>query len=314
MNNLDTKCNWSGLRFDKKYSQWLNDATFFDYYTRLKELAINMFEWVNLPPTCDPRFLELILFEFGYCLFFQHNVNGAFLTLQCAINGPLNMYRIPIRRRAYAVTGFNQECSDQDSVIIFNNYLRQPTSLTVELFAQRLTRLERAIDVNINAQKTPILITGTQAQKKSMEELYKKFDENAPVIFGYKGTMDTPLTVFKTDAPESYPNLMEAKARIWNEALTFLGVNNANTDKRERLITDEVNSNNQLLSAQRYVMLNARKQACDLINQLFATELDAPVDVRFREGMVNEGGDKNVGFYDGSSDGVRSVSGDGGTR
>lgn len=302
---LDNKCNWAGLRFDKKYNRWLNDATFFDYYTRLKELAINMFEWVNLPDTCDPRFLELILFEFGYVLFFRHRINGAFLNLQCAINGPLNMYRIPIRRRAYSVTGFNQECDDTDSVIIFNNFLRQPTSLTIELFAQRLTRLERAIDVNINAQKTPVLITGTQSQRKTLEELYNQYQGNSPVIFGYKNAIgDTPLKVLKTNAPVSYPQLMEAKARLWNEALTFLGVNNANTDKRERLIVDEVNSNNQLLNAQRLVMLNARKQACEMINQLFAGELpNGPIDVRFRE----EGGGLNEQLYNGSQNDVRSV-------
>lgn len=315
MNNFDNKCNWSGLRFDKKYSQWLNDATFFDYYTRLKELAINMFEWVNLPPTCDPRFLELILFEFGYCLFFRHDVNGAFLTLQCAINGPLNMYRIPISRRAYAVTGFNQLCSDQDSVIIFNNYLRQPTSLTIELFAQRLTRVRRAIDINIDAQKTPFMMTGTQAQKKSMEELYKKYDGNTPVIFGYKGTMENPLTVLETGAPESYPKLIQAEHSIWNDALTFLGINNANTDKRERLTDDEVNSNNQLLSANALVQLNARKQACELINDLFANELpNGPISVRINPVLTSLGGENNESIYNGNKNDGGIVPGANGTR
>lgn len=300
MDKLSDKANFAGLRFDKKYSRWLNDATFFDYYTRLKELAINMFEWINLPPTCDQRFMELILFEFGYVLFFKHDLNGAFLTLQCAINGQLNMYRIPIKRRAYSITGFNQECTDLNSVIIFNNYLRQPTSLTVELFAQRLAKLERTIDVNIGAQKTPVLVTGTQAQKKTLETIYNQYDGNQPVIFGYKNAMgDNPLQVLKTDAPVSYPQLMEAKTRIWNEALTFLGVNNANTDKKSRLIVDEVNSNNQLLSAQRNVMMNSRKEACRLINALFAKELDKEVDVRFREEIV--GGELNERLYSADS-------------
>lgn len=305
MNETGSKCSFNGLRFNKRYSEWLNDATFFDYYTRLKELAINMFEWINLPPTCDERFLELILFEFGYVLFFQHDLNGAFLTLQCAINGPLNMYRIPIKRRAYAVTGFNQECDDQNSVIIFNNYLRQPTSLTIELFAQRLTRLERTIDVNIAAQKTPVLVTGTQQQRKTLQEIYKQYDGNEPVIFGYKtGLNENPLSVLKTDAPISYPELMQAKMRIWNEALTFLGVNNANTDKKERLIQDEVNSNNQLISANRYVMLNARKQACKLINTLFKDKLEQEINVRFREEMLG-GGEGYESLYNDNADSMR---------
>lgn len=285
----------NGLNVRKSYSQWINDATFFDYYQRLKMMAISEFEWTGLPTTCDPRFLELILFEFGYVLFFQHDLNKAFLTLQCALQGPLNMYRIPIYRRAYAVTGFNQLCSDQNSVIIWNNYLRQPTSLTIELFAQRLTRLERAIDVNINAQKTPVLIKGSIEQQRTLKKVYDKYDGNSPVLFGDKDLDLSGFSVLKTDAPESYPNLMQAKTRIWNEALTFLGVNNANTDKRERLITDEVNSNLQELVMQRENMLVARQQACDMINDLFADQLEEEVSVRFRE---PRGGAGNEQLYD----------------
>lgn len=289
------------------YTQWLNDNTFFDYYTRLKEIAINEFEWINLPPTCDARFLELLLFDFGYALFFQHNLNKAFLTLQCTISGALNMYRIPIRRRAYAITGFNQECSDEDSVLIFNNYLRQPTALTVRLYAEKLTELDRTLMVNIKAQKTPALIRGTVNQQRALKALYSKYDGNEPVIFGDKDLDVTQLTVLKTDAPSEYLNLLAAKQQIWNEALTFFGIDNANTYKRERVITSEVESNNQIIEISRLTRLNSRKDACKWINQLFATQLEAPVDVRFRM----EGGMLDEPIYNGTEDGMRSPDRDG---
>lgn len=296
--------NLNGLKFNRRYNEWLNDATFFDYYTRLKEIAINSFEWINLPDTCDPRFLELLLFEFGYCLFFKHRYNDAFLTLQCAINGPLNMYRVPIKRRAFAVTGFNQECDDLNSVIIWNNFLRQPTSLTVELFAQRLTEIERAINVNVKAQKTPVLISGSQEQQRALKAIYEKYDGNTPVIFGDKSTRPDMLQVLNTSAPENYLNLTMMKNRIWNEAMTFLGVDNAYTDKKERMITDEIESNNEQLMIQRSVMLNARQQACDMINKLFAGQLpNGAVSVRYRK----QGGDNNGKLYDGIEESMPSV-------
>lgn len=268
-----------GLQLGAKEARWFNDATFFDYYTRLKEIAINQFEWLNLPPTCDARFMELVLFEYGYCLFFRHNVNLAYLTLQCTLQGPLNIYRIPIMRRAYSITGFSQECSDQDSVIIWNNYLRQPTATTMYLYAERLTNIQRTIDVNINAQKTPNLLTGSQAQQKTLKALYSQWQGNEPVIFGDKNLTETPIVCLKTDAPQAYPTLMDAKERIWNEAMTYLGIDNANTSKRERLITDEVESNNGQLMMNRYIRLNTRKEACRWINDLFALN----VDVRYRK-------------------------------
>lgn len=298
----------NGLDLKKNSTQWLNDATFFDYYYRLKELAINQFEWVNLPPTCDARFLELILFEFGYCLFFQNDLNKAFLTLQCTLEGPLNMYRIPIKRRAYSITEFTQECSDENSVIIWNNYLRQPTALTIQLFAQRLTEIERAININIIGQKTPVLLHGTQQQQKTLQKIYQQWKGNEPVIFGDKDLTEQPIVAIRTDVPESYPNLMNAKNIIWNEAMTFLGIDNANTYKRERMITDEVESNSQLLRAQRYAFLNARKDACKLINELFAGELEAPIDVRFREYVGEEGEQKWLDTQQNSEQSARQLS------
>lgn len=277
-----TRYDLMGLAMKENSTQWLNDVTYFDYYMRLKELAINQFEWINLPPTCDARFLELTLFEMGHALFFKHDLNGAFLTLQSTIAGHLNMYRIPIERQAYAITGFVQKCSDLDSVIIFNNYLRQPTALTIQLFAERLTRIERSINANIDAQKWPILMYGTRQQQKTLQEVYRQWAGNEPVIFGDKNLNEQPISAIKTDVPQAYPTLMEAKRRIWDEAMTFLGIDNANVDKKERMITNEVESNNQLLRAQRYQFLNARKDACKLINELFASDLEAPVDVRFR--------------------------------
>lgn len=285
------KYNMMGLDIKENQTQWMNDATYFDYYMRLKELAINQFEWVNLPPTCDNRFLELILFEMGHALFFKHKINESFLTLQSNIAGPLNMYRIPIRRRAYAITGFNQECSDVDSVIIYNNYLRQPTALTIQLYAQRLTQIERAINANINAQKWPVLMYGSKAQQRTLQEVYRQWAGNEPVIFGDKNLNEQPLQAIKTDVPEAYINLMVAKQQIWNEAMTFLGIDNANIQKKERMINNEVESNNQLLRAQRYQFLNARKDACNMINELFAADLEAPIDVRFRRYDNEEGGE-----------------------
>lgn len=290
---------YCGLNLSRTTSEWFNDATFFDYYMRLKEIAINSYEWVNLPPTCDPRFLELILFEFGYCLFFKYHLNDAFLTLQCALTGPLNIYRVPINRRAYSITQLQQSCNDQDSVIVWNNFLRQPTALTVQLYAERLTRIQRAIDVNINAQKTPILIKGSQAQQRSLKSIYKSYEGNEPVIFGDKDMNSQMLEVFRTDAPESYTNLEMEKTRVWNEAITFLGGNNANTDKKERLITNEVNSNLEQIIMQRMTFLDARKQACQMINDLFGSELpNGKIDVRYRKMEVEDGGT----IYDGTQD------------
>lgn len=258
----------------------LNNKTYNDYYNRLMELALNVFEWENLPPSVDERFLELTLYEMGYCLYFNDEIIGN-LALTCTIGGKLDVYRIPVLRRAYAVNGYNKMCSTKDSVLIFNNYLHTPTQLTIELFARRLYEIERAIDVNVKAQKTPTLILSSEQQRLSMKNLYMQYDGNEPFIFGDK-TMDIEgIKSLKTDAPFVADKLENLKHQIWNEALTFCGIENSNQDKKERLVSDEVGSNYGNVEAQRNVMLNARKQAVEKINAMFGTN----IDVHFRSNL-----------------------------
>jgi hypothetical protein len=258
----------------------LNNKTYIDYYNRLMELALNVFEWENLPPSVDERFLELTLYEMGYCLYFNDEIIGN-LALTCTIGGKLDVYRIPVLRRAYAVNGYNKLCSTKDSVLIFNNYLHTPTQLTIELFARRLYEIERAIDVNVKAQKTPTLILSSEQQRLTMMNLYMQYDGNEPFIFGDKNMDIEGIKSLKTDAPFVADKLENLKHQIWNEALTFCGIENSNQDKKERLVSDEVGSNYGNVEAQRNVMLNARKQAVEKINAMFGTN----IDVHFRSNL-----------------------------
>ena len=156
---------------DTKQDFWnsnkINDSTYLYYYTTLTELAISMFEWKNLPETVDARFLELTLFSDGMAVFFKDKELG-YLALQTMIGTPLNVYRIPTKRRAYAVNGYRENLTEEDSVIIYNNYLHTNSMCDIEMFASRLYDITRTIDVNVNAQKTPIMISCDEDQRLTL--------------------------------------------------------------------------------------------------------------------------------------------------
>lgn len=249
-------------------SSSMNNATFMQYYNRLLELSVSMFEWKNMPPTIDVRFLELALFCDGMAVFFKDDVLGC-LALRTMIGGTLNVYQIPNIRTAYASNGYNKILNEENSIIIFNNLIHTNSMLDVEMFARRLYNIDRIIDVNVNAQKTPILITCDENQRLTMKNLYMKYDGNEPIIFGDKNLSTNSLKVLKTDAPYMADKLSDLKARIWNEALTYLGISNINTVKKERMITDEVIRNQGGTIASRYSRLEARRQACKQINEMF---------------------------------------------
>ena len=265
-----------------------NNASYMQYYYRLVELAISMFEWKNLPDTVDPRFLELSLFTEGQAVFFKDEELG-YLGLRCATNGGFNVYRVPINRRAYADNGYNRQLTDKDSVIIYNNYLRTNSMLDTVMFAKRLYNLDRAIDVNANAQKTPLLLRCEQSQRLTLLNLYKQYDGNTPVIYGDKSLSTTPIEAISTGAPYVCDKLYQLKTQVWNEALTYLGISNINIQKKERLITDEVTRNQGGTIASRYSRLNARRQACNEINRMF--ELNIWCDYREDYQVVHNDGE-----------------------
>lgn len=268
-------------RKDRKFwdSAWKNNATYIQYYNRLMELSMAMFEWKNLPETVDPRYLELKLFLEGQAVFYNDEVLG-YLALANGGASDINQYGIPNKRRAISANGrFNVSLDESNSVLIYNNLIRTNSRLDVEMFSRRLYELDRAIDVNARAQKTPVLIRVKDTQRLTLENVYMQYDGNAPVIFATENFDPEAVGVLKTEAPFVADKLYQLKTQYWNEALTYLGISNVNITKKERLITDEVTRNQGGTVASRYSRLEARKQACREINKIFGLN----VDVDYRE-------------------------------
>ena len=250
----------------------MNILTANDYYDRLQLIALSLFEWENLPESCNARFLEKTLYSYGRALFIYDDVLG-FLNMKCTPSGSLNNYDEPISYNAFS-TIYQNSFSREDSVLIRNNYLERPTDNSVVLFASRLTEAERTIDTNIKAQKTPVLIRCDDKDRLTMKNLYNQYEGNEPFILGSKSLNIEGLKVLKTDAPFVADKIQSYKHEVWNEALTFFGINNANSDKRERLITDEVNANNQVISINAQAMLLTRVEACKLINERYGLKVN----------------------------------------
>lgn len=268
----------------------INRNTFIMFYERLKELAINSFEWINVPETIDTRFLELTLFENGVSVFFKDEIIG-YLALQCAIGGNINIYNVPTSPRAYASNGYNRDLTLKNSVLIWNNYNHTNCLLEINEYARRLYEIQRSIDVNVTAQKTPIIIQCAENQRLTLKNVYKQYEGNEPFIFADKNFLPDSIKVLKTDSPYVADKLQILKRQIWNEALTFLGIENSNTEKRERLVSDEVSTNLGAVHAQRMARLNARKDACKQINEMFGLNIDVRYNSTFENYLQDEGGE-----------------------
>ena len=263
-------------RFQKE-AQIMNVDTYTYWYARLVEIAIAGFEWKNLPPEIDPRFLEMILCFDGKALFYFDDDLGEYVALQFFNSSTLDIYREPFKRTAFspAVNFRHKALNENESVIIWNNGLHLPEILPLRLYARRIAECERTIDVNVKGQKTPKIIRSTNEERLTIENLFKKYDGNIPFIFGSKNLADMQdITVLDTTVPYIADKVQILKRQLFAEALTYFGIENANTEKKERLVSDEVASNFGGVEIARRTRLNARKLACRKINERFGLNID----------------------------------------
>lgn len=279
-------------------SALVNDATYFDYLARLKKICLSMFEWVNLPDSMDARYLEKSLYYHGKGALLKDDKYG-FINTNCASSGYINIYGTPTKLNCYSyeyqstrsvysgLTPFSKDTNE--CILVRNDWDSIPTCSTIELFALRLYEAERTCDVNVKAQKTPVILLCDDDQRLTYENLLQKYEGNTFAIIGDKNQISLDgMKVLKTDAPFVADKVMNYKKQIWNEALTFLGINNMEVDKKERMITDEANQNNELINLNLQSYLAPRKQACKEFNEKYGlTGTDKEINVRIRSDLHN---------------------------
>lgn len=247
-------------------------SAFADYFCRLKNLAVTMFKWENLPDSVNERYLEWALFVYGRAVFFEHPTRG-YMCLNGSLEG-LNFYNDPLRIRPMSPVETFDSISADKCVLIRNTPDMYPTFLTTVRYAKSLYDIDGSIDVNVAAQKTPILILTDVKQKMSAQAMYQKYNGNTPVIYGMKGTFDpNSFQVLRTDAPFVAGQLQDIKITKYNEYLSFLGIGLAD-EKRERRVTGEIEPFRQQANALANIGLSQRKHACKLINDLWGLNVN----------------------------------------
>ena len=264
----------------KKKAKQINDRTFTDFYYRMMLLARSVFQWEGLPNGIDEKWIERYLYHEGCCMFYK-DPNFGWMIAKTTANAPLNEYDEPTELRPvftnYRGTDVHSYRNHKECVLIRNNDIMYPTAPTVELFAMRLMEIQRSIDVNVNAMKTPVLLKCSDKQRLSLKQVFEQWNGFEPVIYGDKSLDTTEIDALKMDAPVVFDKLQMHKKDYYNEFLSFLGINNANTDKRERLVDDEVNANNEQIALSASVMLKAREVACEEINKLFGLNVSVKI-------------------------------------
>jgi len=253
-----------------------NSETDFIYYTYLQMLSLNMFKYKDLPDSINTFYLEYILQTRGYIGFYDDDRLGLICS-EITLGGRINHYGLPTVYHTVSTSPLvKKNLTNEECVVMKNSPLYVGIFPYLNFFAKKLALTSQTMDQNLKMQWTPYIITGDRRMLQQFKVFMKKILQGVQTIFTSKGFRMEDVNVLQTNAPFIADELHRMKQAILRECMTILGIENANMDKKERLVSDEVNANNQEVIASRNIWLNERKKAIDDLNKKF--NLNASVE------------------------------------
>lgn len=291
-------------------AKYFTSVTYSTWFNRLYNIAISRFEWLNLPDTCNEKFIEQVLFFNGFMVGYKDTALNSFLIMPCTNNSVLDIFGYPAKVNAYGYNGYmaqnltpytitlGQEMTKADAALLYANYSRCPDLPAVLYFARKLTKIDRTIDVNINVQKTPYIISCGENQRLTVANMFKQVDNFEPAIittkfYGLNG--EKPINVMDLKPPFVADKMQTLKRQVYQEALTYLGIEANTSEKAERQVTEELTANMGETESMRQSPLASRKQFCKEFNKIYGTN----IDVKFRSDLQLSQIMENGGLTDG---------------
>ena len=307
-------------------AKYFTSVTYSTWFNRLYNIAISRFEWLNLPDTCNEKFIEQVLFFNGFMVGYKDTALNSFLIMPCTNNSVLDIFGYPAKVNAYGYNGYmaqnltpytitlGQEPTRADAALLYANYSRCPDLPAVLYFARKLTKIDRTIDVNINVQKTPYIISCGENQRLTVANMFKQVDNFEPAIittkfYGLNG--EKPINVMDLKPPFVADKMQVLKRQVYQEALTYLGIEANTSEKAERQVTEELTANMGETESMRQSPLASRKQFCKEFNKIYGTN----IDVKFRSDLqlsqiMENGGLTDGELYDDDKNDMRDVDGE----
>jgi hypothetical protein len=274
----------------------------------LSELAINRFTYENVPDSIDTRFLEICLLFNGMAVWYWDESFDKLLAVRGSGVGAMNFYDNPISfttigpgnnvisadasnatylpktLSAYipaADKDADEKKKKRKAVGMYSNALRMPDYDIVMIYSTRLATIDRTLEINTKNARRNKVVTSSPNTTLSMVNIARQQDEGVETIqvSGQARPEDNISVLDLGILPDAYDKLSILRARWWNEAMGLMGIDNANQDKKERLVQAEVSANDGQTDSMRYVALNARRQALEYINDIWGLDIQVDFNV-----------------------------------
>ena len=252
-----------------------NQEDYLNLKSRLIALTIGRLHFEGLPEYIYEPFILKMIISNPETLFAYDDIADRYIWYPFTNNSRMNEYNIPFERRVTLQNvGYSRVFDDSNSIIFRSSLSGTPLIPIIEEYARKLFIISRTIDVNVNAQKTPVMVLCDEDQRLTFTNMMKQYAGNVPFIFGDKNIIsENSFKVMDLKAPFVADKLFELKTNLWNEFLTFLGIYNVSINKKERLITDEVNRSMGGVLVARNDFIRSINESIDNINKKFGLDI-----------------------------------------
>lgn len=266
----------------------LNNMSYFEVFNQLTNIALSRFRWINMPDTCRPEILEQTLFFYGKALFVKDEYLG-YLHTPVTLPGPFNIYNESIIRQTEAFE-YHKEYGIGNSVLIKANHCMFPDYISVWNYTPKIANCLRAIDVHTETLKRPFLITGPEKMRQTIATAINKISDNEIAVIGQKVDPDVEIKVLSLGTVSHLSDMWANVKNYYNQVYNTLGIKNSFKEKKERMITTEVEGENNAVRHMLESELSERKEACERINKMYGLNVDVEaneIDV-FTDEMLEE--------------------------
>ena len=253
---------------------------FYYFFNMLLDEAISVYKW-NIPVEWDMRFFLYNLYLKGYIGIYKDPLYGV-IPSQISLRG-VGIFYQPTEATTINPLSQQQTLTIDKDIVVFKirEDYRAPIDL-IAYYADLMALTAQSLGVNILNSKVTNIFSATK--KSTAESLKKAFDEVAsgkPAVIVDKSLVDEgSLEKYSIATELKAQDLHNELQRIHNEYLTQIGVNNVDSVKKERLIVDEANANNDVTELKASLWLDCLKKGCQKAKELF--DVDISVDWRFK--------------------------------
>lgn len=264
-----------------------NQQLYMYYRDIIMKLAMNRFKWVNLPKTCDARFLEYTLLTEGYAtIAFPPKMRGQFFSTRARYESIMDVYDNPFQWDSIGNYGWHFHCTMFNGVLIHDNSTRYPLMAGINLYARELTQIRITKNVNRFHQKMPVVFVVPQERKQDAINMIKQVAGGEPAVLAYpEFARDISAMALQTGVPYYSEQIAQDEMNVWNRVYQMLGIENS-TLKMERQTEDEIQAHRNPSEIIRMASLSERRKACDHLNMMFPEYLiDGPISVEWNSDL-----------------------------